>query len=99
MSSEVGLLRDLGLITCIPLGVVLGCMSGTLIGALVGSAMSEMTASVSNEKLPGDMVVVPVDVEDNTRKQAVRSIMEDCGAVAIAVGQEKPPRDNGLVGV
>lgn len=78
-----GWFMDFGLLRSLVLGAVLGCMSGTLTGALVGSTVSGFPGSVSNERLPEDKVLISVDVKGGFRQQAVTTIMEDCGAVAL----------------
>ncbi|MGH9553907.1 MAG: hypothetical protein ACRD3W_31305, partial [Terriglobales bacterium] len=84
-SPEFAFAKELGLFRCLAVGGVLGCMLGTLIGAVVGSAVSEFTGNVSNKKLPGDRVLISVDVAGKMRRDTVRTIMRLCGAPAIQV--------------
>ena len=91
-----GFLKDLGVLSSLALGAVMGSMCGTVIGAIVGSSLSEFTGSVSNKRLPGGKIIISVDVETAARKQSVTEIMKNSGATIAATGESDFMKDDAI---
>jgi hypothetical protein len=83
MSPAWGLVRELGLLTAIGVGAVLGCMSGMVIGALTGAGFSGSRGHLVEGVLASGYVVVSVSFRDSHYSLEVKKAMEEGDALEV----------------
>ncbi len=89
LSPAWGLLHELGLLTSLSLGAVLGCGLGTMIGLVVASDEFGLTLSLS--KLVRNRVTINVRLpEESSQIRLIKAIMLEGGGDRVTIEQAKP---------
>ena len=81
-----GLFTHMGLVRCVTVGTILGCMFGTLAGALFGAGATESetaTTEANNVANPDAQLSVGINYESPIEEKLVRDLMEYCGGSEI----------------